>query len=158
MCDKLPAYLIISIISALKSVTNYLLVNLSIADLLITWLCVPLQANKCCWWLQWLSRLWWRWSSTHLFRGFFIALKFFSSQMTVLSLRWFPFGKALCHFVRLFKTFMNSGGANNDHNEDFNISSLVQPAAICASSFTLVAICSERWKCPLVVIAIVTST
>merc|ERR1711981_1503846 len=38
------------------------------------------------------------------------------------SLRWFPFGKALCHFV-----------------------SLVQPAAICASSFTLVAICSERY-------------
>jgi len=70
---------------ALKSVTNYLLVNLSIADLLITWLCVPLQ-------------------------------------MTVLSLRWFPFGRAMCHII-----------------------SIVQPAAICASSFTLVAICSERY-------------
>ena len=105
MCDKLPAYLIISIISALKSVTNYLLVNLSIADLLITWLCVPLQATKCCWWwwFQWWWRFWWRWSSTHLFRGFFRALKFFSFQMTVLSLRWFPFGKALCHFVRFLR-------------------------------------------------------
>ena len=33
-------------ISALKSVTNYLLVNLSVADLLITWLCIPMQVIK----------------------------------------------------------------------------------------------------------------
>ena len=35
----------------------------------------------------------------------------------------------------------------NDHDDDDNDDddfSLVQPAAICASSFTLVAICSER--------------
>ena len=34
------------LISALKSVTNYLLVNLSVADLLITWLCIPMQVIK----------------------------------------------------------------------------------------------------------------
>ena len=68
-----------------------------------------------------------------------------------------PVWQSSLPFCQVFKTFMNSGGDNNDHNEDFNISSLVQPAAICASSFTLVAICSERWKCPLVVIVIVLS-
>ena len=50
--------------------------------------------------------------------------------------------------VKVLEKYDDDGDDDNDHDDggddnddDF---SLVQPAAICASSFTLVAICSER--------------
>ena len=83
-----------------------------------------------------------------------------SYQMTVLSLRWFPFGRAMCHIIRCGRLFAKGddndgdddagddddgdGDGDGDDDDDDGVFSVVQPAAICASSFTLVAICSER--------------
>ena len=76
--------------------------------------------------------------------------------MTVLSLRWFPFGRAMCHIIRCERLFAKGDDNDDDDDDDDDedddddddggdgVFSIVQPAAICASSFTLVAICSER--------------
>ena len=79
-------------ISALKSVTNYLLVNLSVADLLITWLCIPMQVIK--------THNQFFFSNWSLFLTFSLTVFMMFLKMTVLSLGWFPFGKAVCHIVR----------------------------------------------------------
>ena len=72
--------------------TNYLLVNLSIADLLITWLCIPLQVNK--------SKL-----------GFCNKS---NSQMTVTAMQWFPYGRSLCYLLRSWLVGQTKLGAASD--------------------------------------------